>query len=187
MRATLCNTLLLAMIAVIAGCRSEVAEIEKMTGDLRSKLDSLHNSVSQWKYEEQLSPMGDPTKYLLTAGSVVSNQEDFDKGVALFAFRCEEGKAVLAFSPSNDQKFATGGVRLRFDNAAAERTFWQVHQDRESLWLHDAAPLLKRLKRTRQLRLEYTLEQTGTQVREFDLSSFQRPAAQFSRSCGFDF
>jgi len=76
-------------------------------------------------------------------------------------------------------------VRVRFDDAPAERQQWTESTDKEALFAPSAVQMARSISRSKTLRVEFTPFNASPAVVTFDVSGFNEHIGKVAAACGW--
>ena len=104
--------------------------------------------------------------------------------------RCKEKKTDLYMVTGMAARVESGDleghtVRVRLDDAPAQRQTWNQSTDNEALFAPNAVTLARALAKAKMLRLEFTPFNASPVIATFDVSGFDQHIGQVAAACGW--
>jgi hypothetical protein len=76
-------------------------------------------------------------------------------------------------------------VRVRFDDAGAERQRWSQSTDNEALFAPNAVQMARNIAKAKTVRFEFTPFNASPVIATFDVSGFDQHIGRVSAACGW--
>jgi type VI secretion system protein VasI len=104
--------------------------------------------------------------------------------------RCKEKRTdvyiVTGMAASVERGDLDGhSVRVRFDDAPAQRQRWSESTDKEALFAPNAVQMARNIAKAKTVRLEFTPFNASPAIAAFDVSGFQQHLGKVSAACGW--
>ena len=144
----------------------------------------------KWTQSQDTSVMDDSkgvTFFLAGEGEIVGWLQ---RKTPSLVVRCKEKKTdvymVTGMSASVESGDLDGHtVRVRFDDAAAQRQRWSESTDKEAMFAPNAVQMARATAKAKMLRLEFTPFNASPVIATFDVSGFDEHIGKVAAACGW--